>query len=120
MEKTFKEVIEDIKENEIWENENFILMLTFDKKIIITHKKVFDDCVSIYIDINSKFKLKREQYTFAEAFKAYEEGKEIESLTSGYKYKQNKMFSNGHWYNFYDNNEIFSLKEIRGKWYINN
>ena len=119
MEKTFKEVIEDIKEKEIWENENFILMLTCDKEIRIAHKEGFDSCVAIYIDVNSKFKLKRELHTFAEAFKAYEEGKEIESLASGYKYKQNKMFSNGKWYNFYDNNEIFSLKEIRCEWYIN-
>ena len=121
MEKTFKEVIEDIKEKEIWENENFTLMLTFDKKIRITHKEGFDNCVAIYIDVNSKFKLKREEYTFAEAFKAYEEGKEIESLTSRYKYKQNEVFLNstGGWYDFPDHYDIFSLKEIRGKWYIN-
>ena len=122
MEKTFREVIADIKEGEVWEDENFILMLTFDKKIRITHKEGFDDCVAIYIDINSKFKLKREEYTFAEAFKAYEEGKEIESLESRYKYKQNEMFFNSTvgWHDFYDHNGIFSLKEIRGKWYINN
>ena len=128
MEKTFKEVIEDIKEKEIWENENFILMLSFDKKIKIKHKEGFDDCVAIYIDVNSKFKLKREPHSFTEAFKAYEEGKEIESLESGYKYKQNKMFlTDGYkmfltdgWYDFYDHKGIFSLKEIRGKWYINN
>ena len=122
MEKTFKEVIKDIKEKEIWENENFILMLTFDKKIRITHKEGFDNCVAIYIDINSKFKLKREEYTFTEAFKAYEEGKEIESLESGDKYKGNKVFLNliGGWHDFHNDNGMFSLKEIRGKWYINN
>lgn len=120
MEKTFKEVIEDIKEKEIWESENFILMLTCDKEIRIAHKEGFDSCVAIYIDVNSKFKLKREPHTFAEAFKAYEEGKEIESLKSEYKYKKNKMFSNGKWYNFHDDNGIFSLKEICGEWYINN
>ena len=122
MEKTFKEVIEDIKENEVWEDKNFVLTLGYDESIRITHKEGFDNCVAIYIDINGKFKLKREEFTFEEAFKAYEEGKEIESLTSGYKYKQNEMFSNstGGWYAFYDHNEIFSLKEIRGKWYINN
>ena len=118
--KGFKEVVANIKEGEIWENENFILMLTYDKKIRIAHKEGFDNCVAIYIDVNSKFKLKREEYTFAEAFKAYEEGKEIESLTSGYKYKQNKMFLTDGWFDFYDHNGIFSLKEIRGKWYINN
>ena len=120
MEKTFKEVIEDIKEKEVWEDKNFVLTLGYDGKIRITHKEGFDNCVAIYIDINGKFKLKREEFTFTEAFKAYEEGKEIESLESGYKYKQNKMFSNlmGSW--FQDDNRIFSLKEIRGKWHINN
>ena len=122
MEKTFKEVIEDIKENEVWEDKNFVLTLGYDENIRIAHKEGFDNCVAIYIDINGKFKLKREEFTFEEAFKAYEEGKEIESLTSGYKYKQNEMFSNstGVWHDFYDHNGIFSLKEIRGKWYINN
>ena len=122
MEKTFKEVIEDIKENEVWEDKNFVLTLGYDERLRITHKEGFDNCVAIYIDINSKFKLKREEYTFTEAFKAYEEGKEIENLESGYKYKQNEVFFNstGGWYDFYDHNDIFSLKEIRGKWYINN
>ena len=122
MEKTFKEVIEDIKENEVWEDKNFVLTLGYDEKIKITHKEGFDNCVAIYIDVNSKFKLKREPHTFAEAFKAYEEGKEIESLESRYKYKQNEMFFNSTvgWHDFYDHNGIFSLKEIRGKWYINN
>ena len=121
MEKTFKEVIEDIKEKEVWEDKNFVLTLGYDEKIKITHKEGFDNCVAIYIDINGKFKLKREEFTFTEAFKAYEEGKEIESLESRYKYKQNEMFCNstGVWYDFYDHNGIFSLKEIRGKWYIN-
>ena len=121
MEKTFKEVIEDIKEKEIWENENFTLMLTSDKEIRITHKEGFDNCVAIYIDVNSKFKLKREQHTFAEAFKAYEEGKEIEALESNYKLKKGKMFSKitGRWSLFSEEDVVFYLKEIRGKWYIN-
>ena len=122
MEKTFREVIADIKEGEVWEDKNFVLTLGYDERLRITHKEGFDNCVAIYIDINGKFKLKREEFTFTEAFKAYEEGKEIENLESGYKYKQNEMFSNltGGWYDFHDDNEIFSLKEIRGKWYINN
>ena len=112
MEKTFREVIEDIKEKEIWENENFILMLTFDKKIKITHKEGFDNCVAIYIDVNSKFKRKRELFSFTEAFKAYEEGKEIKSLYSDIKYYQD--VSNEGLI------EYLSIEEIRGKWYINN
>ena len=122
MEKTFREVIADIKEGEVWEDKNFVLTLGYDERLRITHKEGFDNCVAIYIDINGKFKLKREEFAFIEAFKAYEEGKEIENLESGYKYKQNEVFLNstGGWYDFHDDNEIFSLKEIRGKWYINN
>ena len=118
--KGFKEVVANIKEGEIWENENFILMLTYDKKIRITHKEGFDNCVAIYIDVNSKFKLKREEYTFAEAFKAYEEGKEIESLESKYKYIEGYSISKcGEYEELSPYENVFSINEIRGKWYIN-
>ena len=112
MEKTFKEVIEDIKEKEVWENKNFVLTLGYDERLRITHKEGFDNCVAIYIDINGKFKLKREEFTFTEAFKAYEEGKEIKSLYSDKKYYQD--VSNEGLI------EYLSIEEIRGKWYINN
>ena len=125
MEKTFREVIADIKKGEVWENEIFKIFIKDGciKIHFINEERKFKP-TSIGIRINEKdiFKLKRELFSFTEAFKAYEEGKEIESLTSGYKYKQNEMFSNstGGWYGFHDHNGIFSLKEIRGKWYINN
>ena len=122
MEKTFREVIADIKKGEVWENKIFKIFIK-DGCIqihFINEERKFEP-TSIGIRINEKdiFKLKRELFSFTEAFKAYEEGKEIESLESRYKYKQNKIKFDG-WYDFYDHNEIFSLKEIRGKWYINN
>ena len=112
MEKTFREVIADIKEGEVWEDKNFVLTLGYDERLRITHKEGFDNCVAIYIDINGKFKLKREEFTFTEAFKAYEEGKEIKSLYSDIKYYQD--VSNEGLI------EYLSIEEIRGKWYINN
>ena len=125
MEKTFREVITDIKKGEVWENEIFKIFIKDGciKIHFINEERKFKP-TSIGIRINEKdiFKLKRELFSFTEAFKAYEEGKEIESLTSKYKYKQNKLFSSliDDWFDFYDDNRIFSLKEIRGKWYINN
>ena len=107
MEKTFKEVIEDIKENEVWEDKNFVLTLGCNESIKIAHKEGFDNCVAIYIDINGKFKLKREEFTFEEAFKAYEEGKEIQSASTDKIYHKEKDF-------------LFASYEISKKWYINN
>lgn len=57
---------------------------------------------------------KRPQYTFQEAFKAFEEGKEIESCESGFKFKRYKEV-------LYEclKVKIFSIEEILGGWYIN-
>ena len=52
---------------------------------------------------------KRPQYTFQEAFKAFEEGKEIESCESGYIYNTTEE----------NVEEVFYRREIQGKWYIN-
>ena len=83
MEKTFREVIADIKKGEVWEclgikitkDSDSIQMLGFGKN-------------TIFMDSSRIFNLQRKEYTFEEAFKAYEEGKEIESCYSQYKYKK--------------------------------
>ncbi|AEI74533.1 hypothetical protein F391_gp52 [Clostridium phage phiCP34O] len=67
---------------------------------------------------------KRPQYTFQEAFKAFEEGKEIESCESGFKYEiyedATKIKREGY-KTIYEHKavKIFSTEEIKGKWYIN-
>ena len=120
MEKTFREVIRDIKEGEVWER------YTRDASIKI---KLEDDFIMIWKDDELvftfgnkyKFKTNKEEYTFEEAFKAYEEGKEIISVVTNYCYKNTQ---NGNFYKrntevFYRNhNNNFSIDEIRGKWYI--
>lgn len=82
MEKTFREVIADIKEGEIWEggNPSKIRIRCSPQGIEISGLDNWG-----YIGKNVIFKLQRKEYTFEEAFKAYEEGKEIESCSFRYK-----------------------------------
>lgn len=100
---TFKEVIANIKENEVWESAYSIVSKLKDRIDIW----VVGNCKSVGIGDTVKFKLKRKEYTFEEAFKAYEEGKEVESCFSGQKFR------------IYSWEDIFNAKEIKEKWYIN-
>lgn len=127
-EKTFREVIRDIKEGEVWEctrkdarikrvrlngtvDEG---LLTFDYGEMITEDKSA-------IRSTDKFKLKRKEYTFDEVYKVYKEGKEIESVHSGYRYKKENgrdLFFSKISETWKENNE-FKTKEIINMWYIN-
>ena len=129
IEKTFREVIRDIKEGEVWENpENRVRRIYINGKgnIAFEGNEIdFSINSSTCVDPNSIYKLQRKEYTFEEAFKAYEEGEEIEDY-AGVKYKKidgidhykleretdfnAKADANDYW---------FSFDEIRGKWYIN-
>lgn len=120
---TFREVIANIKDGEIWEDENFVISIEDDgnHEIKIRHKEGFDDCSAIFFNPSDKFQLQRKKYSFAEAFKAYEEGKEIESEFYEYRYKRiggKDMYfceTEKEW----GRNPNFTLKEIKGEWYIN-
>lgn len=120
---TFTEVIANIKEGEVWEGGNPAKITIRDTTSGIEIKGIDD---WIYIGKNVKFKLQRKEYTFEEAFKAYEEGKEIESVIAGTKFRrqestEGKVFDSywddavGCWWKFVG----FDLDLIRGKWYIN-
>lgn len=109
---TFIEVIANIKDGEIWENEKQRVARIYINKLgnvqlegdDIDFAQNFSTCV----DLNAKYKLKRKKYSFTEAFKAYEEGKEIESCTN-----ENRCYKlNGRRLCVYDD-------EIKGEWYIN-
>lgn len=135
-EKTFREVIADIKEGEVWESAQNCFQL---KEIRCVEGRVKFKLEGVFVEktegLNNvdtgegsgqTFKLQRKQCSFAEAFKAFEEGKEIESCEgSCYKYKRmnNSEFvfikENEHWLEFAEHEEVFSFNEIRGKWYIN-
>lgn len=125
MEKTFREVIADIKEGEVWESVSGIWDIKTVEKAegCIKINRAMQNSNDLYISEGCKFRLQRKEYTFQEAFKAYEEGKEIEN--KNYKYKKRngidcfKLGSEKYgWYESENGFEIH-LDEIRGKWYIN-
>ena len=124
MEKTFREVIATIKLGEVWESEEKIIRLMSTNDIVITLKDRDMRINSMGFVSGTLYHLQRKEYTFEEAFKAYEEGKEIESCEGPYRYKKQNgndayfdTFAEAWW-----NGEpiTISLQEIRGKWYINN
>lgn len=123
---TFREVIANIKEGEVWESE--MLEIYLDNKtseLVLKHKTNYFNCREIGIKKEKKFKLKRPQYTFQEAFKAFEEGKEIESCESerGFKSKDNDsvyiLMEHEICDKVYNGFRLFSHDEVKGKWYIN-
>ena len=121
VELTFKEVIANIKDGEVWESENRIIICKNESIAMKNKNGIKSDC--FLFPVEHSFKLKRKEYTFQEAFKAYEEGKEIESISHKYK------LINGEHNYFWEEKEewdasisgimSFSIKEIQGKWYIN-
>ena len=120
-EKTFREVIATIKLGEVWESEEKIIRLMNTNDIVITLKDRDRRINSMGFASSVLYYLQRKEHTFEEAFKAYEEGKIIESCYSQYKYKRANgvdLYSRteNNWYE----EENFEIDEIRGKWYINN
>ncbi|MGN1029754.1 MAG: hypothetical protein ACI4P7_06635 [Bacilli bacterium] len=101
------------------------------KRKIIDNKDVIEFLVagkcgysSFAIEVDDTFTLHRKEYTFQEAFKAYEEGKEIESLLYGLKLK--KKCGKDYYYDYAKEKyvcieciDIFTIDSIREKWYIN-
>lgn len=121
MRKTFREVIADIKEGEVWEShcKKIIGFKDGDFEIRDNDGHKFGNAVSIRSA--NKYRLKRKEYTFEEAFKAYEEGKEIESRYNQYKYKKiDGVDAYSKTKNDLYKADSFGINEIRGKWYINN
>lgn len=119
-EKTFQEVIATIKEGETWVND--IAPISY---IRLRENGVLDFNKNEGVNLNCKYKLQRKEYTFEEAFKAYEEGKEIESCEEcRFKLidKDTTLIIDcvGDEMEYSNAKDLFSVKEIRGKWYINN
>ena len=131
MRKTFREVIADIKEGEVWESvqDCFQLkeiscikgMINFRLKGVFIEKADKSNVVDTGEGSGQTFKLQKKEYSFEEVFKAYEEGKEIESCYSKYKYKKiDGVDAYSKTKNDLYKADSFGINEIRGKWYINN
>lgn len=71
------------------------------------------------------FSIERKKYSFAEAFKAYEEGKEIESRYGGQKLKKENEkdycfdYEKGKYVPLSFDETFFDITNIRSEWYIN-
>ena len=121
MEKTFREVIADIKEGEVWESENTLTQIYTRNDVLIIDFKEEVTTEIVKIPADAKFRLKRKEYSFDEAFKAYEEGEVVES-EDGFIYKKingQDCVCSDEARDWVKNDGGFSVKEIRGKWYIN-
>ena len=66
MEKTFREVIRDIKEGEVWERHIGNIKIKLEDDFIMIWK---DDELVFTFGNKYKFKINKEEYTFEEAFK---------------------------------------------------
>lgn len=121
MKKTFREVIEIIKEGEEWESENKLIKKTINS-ILIEQKDNRQSSVYSFAD-STLYALKRKKYSFKDVINAFENGEEIESVVSSIKYK----LINDECYCLspltgedWDKNLCFTMDEVQGKWYINN
>ena len=86
---TFKEVVANIKQGEVWESiYTKILLDKFGDIEVVWEDERIRKQYAFAKD--TKYKLKREKVNFQEAFKSYEEGKEIESARTSTKYKEEK------------------------------
>ncbi|MGL4571738.1 MAG: hypothetical protein ACRCVJ_11815 [Clostridium sp.] len=113
---TFREVIANIKEGEVWESNSKIIECGH-SEITITNKcKQTNESISFGKTV--MYKLQRKEYTFQEAFKAYEEGKIIESCITGDKCKLGLWCVRGNDKWNAPKDLGFTIDEIRGKWYI--
>ena len=132
MVKTYREVLQDIRPGEIWEcieSDSIIRTIRYYK-----NKAIEMECTPssqsgiFYVDIDKKFKLKKEEVEFEDAIKALKEGKIIESCETlrlckmderliGKKIILIKAINSSVWTDFYT---VFKSEEIFGKWHIYN
>lgn len=123
MEKTFQEIINTIKEGEVWVNKCKDRRLAkIEKHYETVIFELSDNHKDVGIRLNDIFVLDKKKYTFEEAMKALKEGKEIESCYSEIKYinRNENVYYFDTEYNKWNECSMFSLKEIFGVWYINN
>ena len=132
MVKTYREVLQDIRPGEIWEcieSDSIIRTIRYYKDEAIEMECTPSSQSNIfYVDIDKKFKEKKEEVEFEDAIKALKKGKIIESCETlrlckmderliGKKIILIKAINSSVWTDFYT---VFKSEEIFGKWYIYN
>lgn len=114
---TFDEIMAYKQPNQTWIGKNYVIHIDEGNNIMITGKENKELGVGVFINTKLKYTL-QEKHSFPEAFKSYEEGKTIVS-DYGYTYKKENgrdlVNEDGIWV---DNDESFTIEEIRGVWYI--
>lgn len=131
MEKTFKgwEIMKMISEKQIENKTNLIdnegSYYTVIDGYLLDGKHdrfnyTYETTSSLILD--RTFSIVRKEYTFEEAFKTYEEGKEIESCETGARFikSDNKDMLYDPTIGFTPFGRSFNIDEIRAKWYVNN
>lgn len=127
MRKTFRELMNTIKEGETWINKCKDRRLAKIQKSYNSIVFEFDnEYTNVGVNLNDIFVLDKKKYTFEEAMKALKEGKEIESCASETKYIISSKL--GGYILYYDTERkewltafrMFGHSEIFGNWYINN
>lgn len=123
-EKTYKEVIKDIKPGEVWVGTHYKMYINKDNGALII-KRIDDTIIDGYaVALKGLFKLQQKEYSLMEALDALEQGKEIQSTVGG-KYKYKKINDKYAYYScssekwFTDVETTMSMEEIIGKWHIN-
>lgn len=122
---TFREVIANIKEGEVWEGKYKKIYIQNSKLFVENINSNFDGVIAVGFVLDEIYKLKRKKYSFTEAFKAYEEGKEIESRYGGQKLKKENEkdycfdYEKGKYVPLSFDETFFDITNIRSEWYIN-
>ncbi len=122
MKLTFKEIVnrEIDKEYEDWIGSNIDIRKYRDGSI-----EIEDEYLSCVMSItnNEVFILEKKEVSLNEALKALEEGKEIESVASGYKFKKGVndyiSYKDMDYAGYYEDEPSLSIEEAKGKWHIN-
>ena len=129
MVKTYREVLQDIRPGETWEcieSDSIIRAIRYYEDEAIEMECTPSSQSSIfYVDIDKKFRLKKDEVEFEDAIKALKEGKTIESCetSSLYKIKRRCMddtilTSKQNSPSWLDLDCNFKTKEVLGKWCI--
>lgn len=129
MVKTYREVLQDIRPGEIWEcieSDSIIRAIRYYKdEGLEMEYTTFSQSGIFYVDIDKKFRLKKDEVEFEDAVKALKEGKTIESCETSSLYKIRRrcmddtiLTSKQDSPSWLDLDCNFKTKEVLGKWCI--